>query len=501
MARLPEKPPDFMPDEWAISAGALNKMIAAITRQFFGGKNVEVQYFGDRVRIGSKFDVPFRRDVAEYLCQFIVLEEFDDYLKCMPYVIPVDTNSLLGHGVWQPYLLGNIHNHPIQGQNATVIVDLSETIPIYVAKPYALQKTPWQFTNDQNSAFHSYTPPPSGTDDEDDVRDYWTPYSWHRGLKYTSRNRREVRLEPSVDARQDEVDKQIVNPPYIRNELIDARIGATSYYDPNGVPIAWTDINTAGRTWQSEHQQYYAFRVSNLPPPSGNEAFKVITMPGGKTVRAFACRLWVPDGTTGLTGDNVAVTTGGAPIYSGWLVPTVHGNTVYPGKWYPCWKGPAINSTGVQNNTTDYQLYYTQGEPKSLMFQSLGSGNFKMVITDPIGGVKDDLDYEYSYSGSFLEYGPHPANSFFVTTMFSAGGGLNLATGLTIRAKFNYFLPNATGFSIVADQGLFDQASGSVSVPTNSTDTGVAGTWTKDNNFLYLCIATNTWRRIAMGTF
>lgn len=34
--------------------------------------------------------------------------------------------------------------------------------------------------------------------------------------------------------------------------------------------------------------------------------------------------------------------------------------------------------------------------------------------------------------------------------------------------------------------------------PTSSTDTGVKGTIAYDANYLYICTATNTWKRIAL---
>jgi hypothetical protein len=36
---------------------------------------------------------------------------------------------------------------------------------------------------------------------------------------------------------------------------------------------------------------------------------------------------------------------------------------------------------------------------------------------------------------------------------------------------------------------------------TNSTDAGVAGTICHDSNYIYVCTATNTWKRVALATW
>lgn len=40
-----------------------------------------------------------------------------------------------------------------------------------------------------------------------------------------------------------------------------------------------------------------------------------------------------------------------------------------------------------------------------------------------------------------------------------------------------------------------------VAAPANATATGVAGQIAKDSNYLYVCVATNTWKRVAISTW
>lgn len=39
------------------------------------------------------------------------------------------------------------------------------------------------------------------------------------------------------------------------------------------------------------------------------------------------------------------------------------------------------------------------------------------------------------------------------------------------------------------------------STPTNSTDTGSAGDIAWDSDYIYICTATNTWKRLALSTW
>jgi len=38
-------------------------------------------------------------------------------------------------------------------------------------------------------------------------------------------------------------------------------------------------------------------------------------------------------------------------------------------------------------------------------------------------------------------------------------------------------------------------------VPANASDTGTAGDVAWDANFIYICVATNTWKRVAIATW
>jgi hypothetical protein len=125
MPQLENKPDPFRRGQQQLSASALNEIIRAVTRQIRGGGGSGASYFGDRVVLSSDQDLVTLPDVCNYLAQFVVLQEFPDYLLCTPFAQP----SYDG-----PYQVPQIYN-PYLGQ--------TNPVQVYVAKPYDLQHTPW----------------------------------------------------------------------------------------------------------------------------------------------------------------------------------------------------------------------------------------------------------------------------------------------------------------------------------------------------------------------
>ena len=59
--------------------------------------------------------------------------------------------------------------------------------------------------------------------------------------------------------------------------------------------------------------------------------------------------------------------------------------------------------------------------------------------------------------------------------------------------------------NISTGTGLVSDVNGSLTHPSNppasATDTGIAGTITWDANYIYVCIDTNVWKRVAITTW
>lgn len=344
---LADKPEWFKPGEDQISAGALNKIVAAVVRHIGGGRDLSVQYYGDRIVIDNQMAMPYRRDVTDYVVKLVVRQEFDDYLRCMPFVQPPGSAS--HPGTWSPYIYGHIQGQMPSGWDM-YLTNLNQ-VEVYVAKPYELQRTPWD--GPERGAFGFGISSSSLN----------TGYPPARRLyEYKSMNRRVSRPLNGYNtgnAWQNEIDYQVIEQPYIIDSVIEARAGVTGYHtlDAEGrhIPVTWTDINAAGRSWQSERRQAYATLTPYAFTP---ELLYEASVPLGGPPSAFSAHLTVvgDDGNFIVNPynvydpDTVAGTVGARFV---WLVVLPENNAVYPGTPYPCWKGPKFG---------DYQVYYTLGE-------------------------------------------------------------------------------------------------------------------------------------------
>jgi hypothetical protein len=173
-------------------ARMVNQVTRNVLRQLKGGGDTNVSYLGDRVLIQSQslgLNVP---GIGAYLGQFKVIEEFDDYLKCQPYIPPVDSR-----GVW------------FIGGNAGTLV--TEGLPfVFIAKPPPLRRI------FQESPYFQYT-----------------------GI---GKRRQKTAFLGYID--------QVIYPSY-GSDVINAVRGPTGFTDPitNG-PVVWSDLNASGRIWK-----------------------------------------------------------------------------------------------------------------------------------------------------------------------------------------------------------------------------------------------------------
>lgn len=95
------------------------------------------------------------------------------------------------------------------------------------------------------------------------------------------------------------------------------------------------------------------------------------------------------------------------------------------------------------------------------------------------------------------------------TAVFSAGSAVTCPTGsfclmapASIGTSFLWTLPNADASGNLAVSS--DQISvvpGAVSAPATSSSSCITGQWANDSNYYYVCIAANTWKRVALSSF
>lgn len=60
---------------------------------------------------------------------------------------------------------------------------------------------------------------------------------------------------------------------------------------------------------------------------------------------------------------------------------------------------------------------------------------------------------------------------------------------------------DAGGYPVVSRSGAFLRMSMQVDAPASATAAGEAGQWAYDGSFVYVCTATDTWRRAALSSW
>lgn len=125
MAQTPSKP-NFRQGQ-QLGAKTLNAVKEIIPRLVIGSMgDINVNRFGDRISVGMAQDIPSIPESSLFRT-FVVREEFDDYLACEVYFQAEEPPQMYDAD------LGDKLQIDQYGKDVT----------IYVAKPYLLQKTPW----------------------------------------------------------------------------------------------------------------------------------------------------------------------------------------------------------------------------------------------------------------------------------------------------------------------------------------------------------------------
>lgn len=206
MSYLNKKSEPFDPKDEQIPAGALNNIRDATPRQIRGSGDVDVQQFGDRTVVRGRRDMTRREDSHIYYAKFVVLREFDDYLRCAPFYQPVDSTSHL----WVP-----------QGYDKDL--EQATQVPTLVAKPNMLQKSVWN----------------------------------GKTVNYLGENLSVAFDGVTIGQRTvtdtgGAVQTQRISSPYVPGDVIVARRCVTGLQTSDGYPVFWQDENEAARQWVTD---------------------------------------------------------------------------------------------------------------------------------------------------------------------------------------------------------------------------------------------------------
>lgn len=203
MSYLNKKSDPFNPRDDAIPAGALNNLREGVPRQLQGGDGIDVERLGDRYLIRDSRSVPTLQDSGTMYRQFVVRQEYDDYLLCAPFYQPTDNVT----GLWVP-----------QGYDKDL--ESGALVFVYVAKPPHLQKSIWN-TKSLTVGGDTFTVNFDGV---------------------TIGKRTVTDTGGAAQTQQ-------ITSPYVVGDVITARRAVTGLTAPNGHPVFWTDENDAGRQW------------------------------------------------------------------------------------------------------------------------------------------------------------------------------------------------------------------------------------------------------------
>lgn len=95
---------------------------------------------------------------------------------------------------------------------------------------------------------------------------------------------------------------------------------------------------------------------------------------------------------------------------------------------------------------------------------------------------------------SSIDHPSNTINSIMLTEQISA-------PATPPSGKQQLFLTSSSGLKLITSSGSVIPVSIVMSTPTSASATGVAGTVYFDSGFAYFCVATNTWKKVAIATW
>jgi hypothetical protein len=177
-----------------------------------------------------------------------------------------------------------------------------------------------------------------------------------------------------------------------------------------------------------------------------------------------------PTGLIGLTAVNGSATT----------APRSDSSPALDQSISPTWTGSHIFSfTDIQTSTTSTLLQF---DHESTGTPAVGfGGNLYFQLKDSTTAAQFAMRQDWYWTQA-----THATRTSGYAIYLSNGGTVSLAMGLS-----------ATG--VLSVPGNFQGTMGA-GVPASSGSTGVAGTIAFDSNYIYVCTATNTWKRVALAS-
>lgn len=171
------------------------------------------------------------------------------------------------------------------------------------------------------------------------------------------------------------------------------------------------------------------------------------------------------------------------------------------------------HAVGNADGITGGLQVYQQGDA-SLVLEGASILAAQTNSTDNCSATAVDIDAVYVGSGTASNItgisvqawnvndgGILNATSLNVLGPFNNGGGtIDTASGIIVHnvtgGSTNYAIQTGAGLVSLGDALIT-----ATHTPASATDTGVAGQFAWDASFIYICIATNTWKRVGIATW
>lgn len=164
--------------------------------------------------------------------------------------------------------------------------------------------------------------------------------------------------------------------------------------------------------------------------------------------------------------------------------------------------------TGTTGTTTFFGIptKYSSISPNLPVITNLNyvGTNFGAYYFDPTQTVTvDGNSFQITFSGAEINFNVYAFIDIGPTTgtTFSGICFTNWVHTLSARTYDWYYLKSGstTWLQVLGRVDTQKLSVGSNGVPTTSGSTGITGTITWDNNYLYVCVATNTWKRTPLS--
>ena len=125
---------------------------------------------------------------------------------------------------------------------------------------------------------------------------------------------------------------------------------------------------------------------------------------------------------------------------------------------------------------------------------------FNPTETVVVDGNSFDISFsgvEFNFNVYYFAYLDAPLTG----TTFSGYCSTSWINTLSARTYDWWYITsgNTTWLDVLGRTNTEKLSVQSVGVPTLSGDTGITGTITWDNNYLYVCVGTNTWKRCPLS--